>query len=253
MQVSKRYANFVRVGSDGNVEYFSKTGNEIFKTEENLNQSSPVLNINKVSIQEGEIGSTIGSGTKYGAFITSSGNGAFYEEDGAPIVDIENYSGTGLKFRLDMRSGNASGLTGMPSSNGQFYCLNKILAGTTMFVFDYLGNFGIARILKSYNGAPTAMAGLAAISGSPDLRIGVTAADTSAITIFSSPAGSNDLYFRSKKFSILRVRASSLKAHATNIAIRNDVTGSIVRLIILTHSLLHLHSLLNLSAKLFVP
>ena len=44
----------------------------------------------------------------------------------------------------------------------------------------------------------------------------------------SSPAGSNVLNFLSKKFSILRVRASSRNAQATNIAISDDVTGSMV-------------------------
>ena len=40
-----------------------------------------------------------------------------------------------------------------------------------------------------------------------------------------------------KKFSILRVRASSRNAHATNIAISDDVTGPTVTDIIPTHSL----------------
>ena len=57
----------------------------------------------------------------------------------------------------------------------------------------------------------------------------------------SSPSGSNVLNFLSRKFSILRVRASSLNAQATNIAISDDVTGSIVIDIIPTHSLWHLH------------
>ena len=57
----------------------------------------------------------------------------------------------------------------------------------------------------------------------------------------SSPAGSNVLNFLSRKFSILRVRASSRNAQATNIAISDDVTGSMVIDIIPTHSLLHLH------------
>ena len=106
---------FVRVGSDGNIDLFDKTGKEIFGF---YNDGSY---------------STITSGT------------------------TENY----INFTQPISSRQISG---GPNGTVEFGEIN------------------------SYANIMSRMYGLSVIAGSPDLRIGVTAADASPITIFSSTA-----------------------------------------------------------------
>ena len=184
--------HFVRVGSDGHIQVYTKGNQSALEILQNIAPPNDggVENLQKPSIQSGYVGSTVGDGSRYGAIFTSNGYGAFYDEaysgnNNAPIVDIENFANGGFKFRLDNRTGNISGLNGMPSSNAQWYLISSKSSGG-LFVVDTSGNWGSYGLMKSYLNAPTAMDGIPTIQGSPDLRTGVTAADASPITIFSS-------------------------------------------------------------------
>ena len=128
MELSKRYANFVRVGSDGNVSLYSQFGNRF-------------------------------------VYIDDTGNGTgttnFPQATGGISASIGNFSDLQFIINGNLHTNTlASNIISLRNSSetqtGQL--LNSIMA---------------------MNGVPS-------ISGSPDLRIGVTAADASPITIFSS-------------------------------------------------------------------
>ena len=149
MELSKRYANFVRVGSDGNMGVFDQQGNRFIKESvgaDNLPNSIaflfnsahfPLNNPDPYTVQF-----AFNSGSSNPALI---GNANYnFELDGDPLIVGGNYGG------------------------------NPISIAHNLVVPIGLLNLH------------TAMYGLAAIAGSPDLRIGVTAADASPITIFSS-------------------------------------------------------------------
>ena len=126
-QVSKRYANFVRVGSDGNVGWYDPKGNLIF-----------------VGYKQPTSGGVINQNN--------------------PVI---GFGGT---------SGNLIG-----GINGSFGFADN---DNTNFMFSVQNESSLA----AFSGAGLTMNGLPIISGHPDLRIGVTAADAAAITIFSSTA-----------------------------------------------------------------
>ena len=140
-RILKRYANFVRVGSDGNVGMYYPDGTQAFSIQESSN-IKPWININNIN------------GMIYG--IGTGGTGV-----NALITNVIN-------------SGNWF-LNSRPNDIAIRNTIGRVLIGTT-------GNYG--NVIDTTNGG--AMNGLQQISGSPDLRIGVTAADASAITIFSS-------------------------------------------------------------------
>ena len=179
--------HFVRVGSDGHVQVYTKGNQSALEILQNTQSLGGITNLQKPSIQSGLVNSTSGHGSTYGAIFTPNGYGAFYDENTIPVIDIENFTNGGMKVRIDARGGNQSQLNGLPSSTPtQWYLLSSQSGTGGGFVIDAFGNFGSLGLLKSYKNTPTAMNGLPTIQGSPDLRIGVTAADASPITIFSS-------------------------------------------------------------------
>ena len=151
MELSKRYANFVRVGSDGNMGIFDQQGNRFIKESvgsDNLPNSIAFL-FNSSDFPNN-------NPAPYNVQF------AYNASDGAPAL-IANANN---RFELD---GDPIILAGQYGSQGPVISTNS-------------GPIGVLSL-------PAAMNGLAALAGTPDLRIGVTAADASPITIFSSTAG----------------------------------------------------------------
>ena len=87
---------------------------------------------------------------------------------------------------------NAYTLIYIPSGNElELSSENNILNSPTAPYGIYRMNFrggNVGKATETINGDEMVMQGLATIQGSPDLRIGVTAADASPITIYSSTA-----------------------------------------------------------------
>ena len=146
MQISKKYANFVRVGSDGNVGIFSQSNDEFVYLDD---------------IQK-EFIITPSSGSTAGYF-------GFNRKDNFLNRRINSVAESGIRFDT---SGN---YVINPWGNGRGY-FNQDNSGTGLYTQS---KFNI------YNNNNLSMYGFPGISGSPDLRTGVTAADASAITIFS--------------------------------------------------------------------
>ena len=139
--------HFVRVGSDGNVGIFSQSNDEFVYLDD--------------TAKEFLITPFQGSGSGYFGFNRKN----IYLNR---VINGIPESG----FRMDI-GGNAS-LS--PQGSGSLY-----------FNYDnHGGGMILGYIMKYYNNLSTSMYGLQSIQGTPDLRIGVTAADASAITIFSS-------------------------------------------------------------------
>ena len=153
MELSKRYANFVRVGSDGNMGVFDQKGNRFIR--ENIGSDNLPAQI---------------------ALITSSG------DDNDTSVPSENGA---IQFNSDANH--------FPRINpAQALVLNLTSVSTTLgslqadFAKSIYLTYSSGSVVARYSGLSTAMLGFATLSGSPDLRTGVTAADASPITIFSS-------------------------------------------------------------------
>ena len=141
--------HFVRVGSDGNMGVYDQRGNRFIR--ENIGSDNLPARI---------------------AFIPSSGdtNGGLYP----PEINA-----------IELESGGASISRINPNSS---YVLNLGRNDTGYLQYDFGQSLSLAHsgLVNEYDNINTAMKGLIAISGSPDLRTGITAADASAITIFSS-------------------------------------------------------------------
>ena len=153
MELSKRYANFVRVGSDGNMGIFDQRGNRFIR--ENIGSDLLPSQI---------------------AMITSS------TDNNDTSVPSENGA---IQFNSDINH--------FPRINPtQALVLNLTSVGTSLGAIqaDFLKSIYLTylsgSVVSRYSGLNTAMLGFATLSGTPDLRIGVTAADASPITIFSS-------------------------------------------------------------------
>ena len=132
MELSKRYANFVRVGSDGNVGMFDPTGYEVVEIDGTSN------------------------GGNYFKFIAQS-----------PSLITRNPNNNNLNFSIGGQGGGGQII-------GAGWTINGAGAASSPF--------------NLYNNLTTAMNAFGVISGSPDLRTGVTAADASPKTIFTSTA-----------------------------------------------------------------
>ena len=149
MQISKKYANFVRVGSDGNMGVFDQQGNRFIKE----------------SVGADNLPNAI-------AFLFNSAD--------FPVNNPKPYT---TQFAYN----NASSLPALIANGDYEFELDAqgLIVG---------GNYGVKPIQISLDipppinlfKLPVAMNGLTALAGTPDLRTGVTAADASAITIFSS-------------------------------------------------------------------
>ena len=143
--------HFVRVGSDGNMGVFDQHGNRFIKE----------------SVGADNLPNSI-------AFLFNSAH--------FPLNNPDPYT---VQFAFNSNSSNPA-LIG----NGNY---SFELDGDPLIVG---GNYGGNPVSIAHNlvvpigllNLHTAMYGLAAIAGSPDLRTGVTTADASAITIFSSTA-----------------------------------------------------------------
>ena len=153
MELSKRYANFVRVGSDGNMGIYDQMGNRFIR--ENIGSDNLPAQI---------------------ALITSSG------DDNDTSVPSENGA---IQFNSD--ANHFPRIT--PT---QALVLNLTSGGTSLgaiqadFIKSIYLTYFSGSVVSHYSGINTAMLGFPTMSGTPDLRIGVTAADASPITIFSS-------------------------------------------------------------------
>ena len=150
MELSKRYANFVRVGSDGNMGIYDQKGNRFIKE----------------SVGTDNLPNSI-------AFLFNSSD--FSNNNPAPY---------NVQFAFNSNSSNPA-LIASTNNTFELDADPLIVAGPygsqPPMISTFNGPVGVLRI-------PGAMDGLAVLAGSPDLRIGVTAADASPITIFSSTA-----------------------------------------------------------------
>ena len=141
MELSKRYANFVRVGSDGFVGMYYPDGTQAFSLQSN-SAIKPWINLNN-------------TGLIYGIGTGGVGTNAL----------IANVVSTGEWFD------NATP--------------NDIIVRNTQGRVLIGNNSAFGDIINTGFGA---LNGLQQIAGTPDLRTGVTAADASPITIYSSTA-----------------------------------------------------------------
>ena len=145
--------HFVRVGSDGNMGIYDQMGNRFIR--ENIGSDNLPAQI---------------------ALITSSG------DNNDTSVPSENGA---IQFNSDVNH--------FPRINPtQALVLNLTSEGTSLgslqadFAKSIYLTYSSGSVVAHYSGLSTAMLGFATLSGSPDLRIGVTTADASPITIFSS-------------------------------------------------------------------
>ena len=153
MELSKRYANFVRVGSDGNMGIYDQKGNRFIR--ENVGSDNLPAQI---------------------ALITSStdnNNASRPSETGA----VQFNSDSGGFPRINPTNAMVINLTSDGTSYGSLQA---------DFVESIYLAYHNGSVVAHYSGINTAMLGFPTMSGTPDLRIGVTAADASPITIFSS-------------------------------------------------------------------
>ena len=191
LQISKKYANFVRVGSDGNVQAFDTNGLEFLKTipsEQLLSKNNTLDDGSGNTIISGHIYANRLSGTSNGfganeLLYLGSGNvntplfldfptsgegiilGYNSPSPGSILQVYDNNTNRNLIFNLDSRNDSASTYK------------NTLDDGS--------GNMLIGGKFTGLNSIVGAMNGMSLLAGSPDLRIGVTAADASPITIFS--------------------------------------------------------------------
>ena len=145
--------HFVRVGSDGNVGIFSQSNDEFVYLDD----------IQKEFIITPSSGSAAGyfGFNRKNSFLNRTINGL--PESGMRFDTSGNYV-------INPGGGNGAGFFNQDNSG-------KGLISPTHFM--------------EYNGISISLFGLATMAGSPDLRTGVTAADASAITIFSNTATGN--------------------------------------------------------------
>ena len=149
MELSKRYANFVRVGPDGNMGIYDQQGNRFIR--ENIGSDNKPAQI---------------------VIIPSS-----TDNNDSTVPTEFNSIGFMSDTTSNTRLNPASGLVLNLGTRGGGYIQYDFDQPIDMFDNGYISLF---RNVK------TALNGFSTIGGSPDLRIGVTAADTSAKTIFSS-------------------------------------------------------------------
>ena len=143
--------HFVRVGSDGNVGIFSQSNDKFVYLDDTEKEFiiTPAPN----SSQAGYLGIN-----RENTYLNRTINGL---------------GEAGIRADLD----GSMGIDVQGSNHIYMFYKNQSASGLSMY----------AKI-PVYDNVGTSMNGIVAISGSPDLRTGVTAADTSAITIFSSTA-----------------------------------------------------------------
>lgn len=149
MELSKRYANFVRIGSDGNMGVFDQKGNRFIR--ENIGSDNLPARI---------------------AIIPSSSDNN-YNRVPSENNAIEYESSNGTNPRLNP---NSSLILNLGVTSGGFIQadFNQTLS---LLAEGKIGTF--LNLTSSMNG-------FSFIAGTPDLRTGVTAADASPKTIFSS-------------------------------------------------------------------
>ena len=140
MELSKRYANFVRVGSDGYVGIYDASQNRMM-----------FLNTGNAVIFTQDNGALLSVNYKHGTFNGFS-NTQIYIDGPAPVIDGTTFVNAPMFFGYN----NSWGIELAKSG------------------FHTIRNIGLS------------MYGVGILSGSPDLRTGITAADASPITIFSS-------------------------------------------------------------------
>ena len=142
--------HFVRVGSDGNMGVFDQYGNRFIRE----NVGSDLL--------PGIIAFLITSETNYSLVTPSERNAIAFNSifNNTPRITSQ---GSVVFNTLEYINYDTSTPLNLNNNGGK---------------------------IDSYNGMPASLNGFALIGGSPDLRIGVTAADASPITILSSTSGS---------------------------------------------------------------
>ena len=146
--------HFVRVGSDGNMGVFDQQGNRFIKE----------------SVGSDNLPNAI-------AFL-------FNSSDYSP----NNPAPYGAQFVVNSGSGLPS-LTANASSDFELNGQKIILGGNYGEKPPAIGSSKKPLVPIGMLNISTAMNGLAALAGTPDLRTGVAAADASPITIYSSTAG----------------------------------------------------------------
>ena len=151
MELSKRYANFIRVGSDGNMGVFDQKGNRFIR--ENIGSDGKPAKIAIIP------SSTDNNDTSY----PLENNATEFESDPSNFPRINPNAHTVINLS---RAGNGY--------------INQDFAANLQ-----LSNQGT---VTGYNNHNASLNGFPFMIGNPDLRTGVTAVDASPITIFSSTA-----------------------------------------------------------------
>ena len=195
--------HFVRVGSDGNVQAFDTNGLEFLKTE----PSEQLLSKNN-TLDDGSGNMTIEGIINTNTIVANKNNSvgdaggkqvlALYDQiqpfPSAPGANMYGFGISGYTlesyttqnfniWQLDFSvTTPAFSIGGGDNHNG-----TQFLVKTANNILDNgAGNISIGGKFTGLNSITGAMNGMPLLSGSPDLRIGVTAADASPITIYSS-------------------------------------------------------------------
>ena len=163
--------HFVRVGSDGNVQAFDTTGLEFLKTI----PSEQLLSKNN-TLDDGS-----GNMTITGIFNGIGGNSV---SPGFHFNSLGSVNCTAWHGNVGFGLGSDT-VFGIIMTNGGLKTVNTTGAYSNV-LDDNSGNMLISGKFTGLNSIVGAMNGMPLLSGFPDLRTGVTAADASAITIFSS-------------------------------------------------------------------
>ena len=123
----------------------------------------------------------MGNWNRHFVRVGSDGNVGMFDTSGSELLYVVN-SGVGAT-QMKLLNPNGRILTLSQPNNS---LINDSQTSQNLYMNNTTGNFGMDGVIYYLNKQNLTMHGVQAIMGSPDLRTGVTAADASPITIFSS-------------------------------------------------------------------
>ena len=135
----------------------------------------------------------MGNWNRHFVRVGSDGNVSVYDTSGSRAAFFDSTQALNLIPNYDTDTGQAVikiGTGNILLFNAEQYNNARPVMSSPVSTFKFYSGFSYLSYINGYgqgnNNSAGAMNAIGYISGSPDLRIGVTAADASAITIFSS-------------------------------------------------------------------
>ena len=128
----------------------------------------------------------MGNWNRHFVRVGSDGNVGMFDPTGYEVIEIDGASNGGNYFKFIAQS--PSLITRNPNNNTLNFAIGGQGGGGQIQGAGWAINGSGSSVspFNLYNNLTTAMNAFGVISGSPDLRTGITAADASPITIFSS-------------------------------------------------------------------